>query len=172
MNTENAFEFIIDRDTLTVTVKRDFDAPVDLVWEAWTNAEILDQWWGPHPWRAETKSMDFSEGGRWLYAMVGPQGERPWDLETFVKIDPLKSFSLHNAFCDEHGVATPGAPTATWENTFVETAGRTLVTNIIRYETLDSLEEHIKMGFKEGYTLCLDQLKDLLHRLSRRRQQA
>src|SRR5690606_36527914 len=66
------FNFVVDKDSLTVTVKRSFDAPVDLVWSAWTEANLLAQWWAPKPWKAVTKDMDFREGGRWLYAMTSP----------------------------------------------------------------------------------------------------
>ena len=43
-------------------VVEEFDVPVAAVWEAWTTPELLDQWWAPKPWKAETKSMDFREG--------------------------------------------------------------------------------------------------------------
>jgi len=66
--------FSKDLKTNKLTVIRSFDAPLELVWQAWTESEILDQWWAPKPYRAETKTMDFSEGGRWLYCMVGPTG--------------------------------------------------------------------------------------------------
>lgn len=55
-------------------VVREFDAPLAEVWKAWTDSSILDQWWAPKPWKAKTKTMDFREGGTWLYSMVGPDG--------------------------------------------------------------------------------------------------
>ncbi|MFN5417545.1 MAG: SRPBCC domain-containing protein, partial [Flavobacteriia bacterium] len=62
-----AFDFTINKENNTVMVKREFAANLELVWEAWTNPEILDLWWAPKPYKTETKSMDFREGGRWLY---------------------------------------------------------------------------------------------------------
>ena len=52
-------------------VVREFDAPLEEVWKAWTEKDLLDQWWAPKPWKAKTKTMDFREGGIWLYSMVG-----------------------------------------------------------------------------------------------------
>lgn len=156
------FTFDIDRENLAVTVKRSFEAPVDLVWAAWTEADLLAQWWAPRPWKAVTKDMDFREGGRWLYAMTSPEGERNWVLETFGNIVPLESFSIHNTFCDEHGIAPPDAMRSTWDNTFAESGRGTLVTNVIRYESEASLDAHIRMGFKEGYGMGLDQLEETL----------
>jgi PhnB protein len=165
MNQEKIFNFTVDKDNLAVKVERFFDAPPDLVWSAWTEAELLDQWWGPKPFRAETKSMDFSEGGRWLYAMVGPKGERHWGLKDFLKIAPRKSFTYRSLFCDENGKVNPDTTGSTWVNSFVARAGGTLVTNDISCDSLAHLEAQIKMGFKEGYTAGLDQLEELLARL-------
>jgi PhnB protein len=167
MSQGKIFNFTVDKDNLTVKVERSFDAPLDLVWSAWTEAELLDQWWGPKPFRAETKSMDFSEGGRWLYAMVGPQGERHWGLKEFTRIRPRRDFAYKSIFCDENGNVKPGATASIWFNSFSESEGVTLVTNDIKCETLAHLEAQIKMGFKEGYTAGLDQLEELLARLGK-----
>jgi uncharacterized protein YndB with AHSA1/START domain len=67
-------DFSVEKETATVKVKREFAAPIDKVWAAWTRAELLDQWWAPKPWQARTKVLDFREGGMWLYAMIGPDG--------------------------------------------------------------------------------------------------
>jgi hypothetical protein len=76
--TNKAPVFSKDIPNKQLTVVRDFEAPVDLVWKAWTESEILDQWWAPKPWKAETKVMDFKVGGRWLYCMVSPNAEQHW----------------------------------------------------------------------------------------------
>lgn len=162
MSIGTIFNFTVDRERLTVIVERSFEAPVDLVWAAWTEADILDQWWGPQPYRAETKSMSFTEGGHWLYAMVGPNGERHWGIKFYQTINPVTGFTNRSAFCDEDGNLAPGTTGSTWVNTFTEKDGITLVTNHIHVDTLEHLELHLTMGFKEGYTVCLDQLETLL----------
>ena len=78
LNSNLQFDFIVNKENNTVNVKREFAADLELVWEAWTNPKILDQWWAPKPYRTETKSMDFREGGMWLYAMISPQDEKHW----------------------------------------------------------------------------------------------
>jgi uncharacterized protein YndB with AHSA1/START domain len=67
------FDFTVDKATKTIHITREFAADLDLVWDAFTKAEILDQWMRPNHIRAKTKEMDFREGGRWLYAMVSPE---------------------------------------------------------------------------------------------------
>lgn len=162
MSQDKIFNFTVDKENLTVIVERSFNAPLDDVWAAWTEPEFLDQWWGPKPCRAETKSMDFSEGGKWLYAMVLPGGEKMWDSKTFLKISPKTGFTYRSAFCDENGNVGPDTKSSTWTNAFVEKDGVTIVTNTIVNESLERLEAQIKMGFKEGYTVGLDQLEELL----------
>jgi uncharacterized protein YndB with AHSA1/START domain len=168
MNAEKIFNFTVDKDNLAVKVERSFDAPLDLVWSAWTESEFLDQWWGPKPWHVETTSMDFSEGGKWLYAMVGPQGERHWATQTFSKINPRRNYTFRSLFCDENGKVAPTTTGSTWLNSFVERDGGILVTNDIRCDSLAHLEAQIKMGFKEGYSMGLGQLEELLARLTKK----
>ena len=66
------FDFSVDKTTNTITVKREFAAPVDLVWNAWTQADILDQWWAADGWKSFTKSMKFELDGHRHYRMDGP----------------------------------------------------------------------------------------------------
>jgi uncharacterized protein YndB with AHSA1/START domain len=164
---QDKIKFTIDKENLAVKIERSFDAPVDLVWSAWTEAQYLDQWWGPKPYHVETKSMDFSEGGRWLYAMVSPQGQKHWALREFMKIAPRKSLTFRNLFCDENGKVDPATTGSNWVNTFEEKQGVTRVINDIRCDTLAHLEAQVKMGFKEGYSAGLDQLEELLARLTK-----
>lgn len=163
------FNFTVDKDNLVIKVERSFDSPLDLVWAAWTEAELLDQWWAPKPWKVETKTMDFSVGGKWLYAMVGPQGEKHWDLKNFSQIATGKSFTYRSLFCDENGNVNPATTGSVWVNSFTENNGITLVTNIIRVDSLAHLEAHIKMGFKEGFSAGLGQLEGLLTHLQNQR---
>jgi PhnB protein len=165
MSPKQQFTFTIDRDNLAVRVERAFDGPLPLVWSAWTEADLLDQWWAPKPLRARTKSMDFSEGGRWLYCMITTTGERFWALRDFTSITPQTSFTHRSYFCDENGTVDPATTGSTWVNSFVETEGMTVVTTDIRCDSLAHLEAQIKMGFKEGLTACLDNLDEVLARL-------
>lgn len=167
-STEEKTKFTIDRENLLVKVERVFDGPLDLVWSAWTEAEILDQWWGPKPFDARTKSMDFRAGGQWLYAMVGPQGVVGWNVKRFTKTDPKKSFAYRSLFCDENGDVKPETTGSDWTISFVERGGVTVVTSDIRVDSIEHLERQVKMGFKEGYTAGLNQLDELLARLAKK----
>ncbi|HLT09008.1 MAG TPA: SRPBCC domain-containing protein [Cyclobacteriaceae bacterium] len=159
------FDFKVIRDNKTIAIQREFDAQISLVWSAWTTSELLDQWWGPKPWRAETKEMDFREGGHWHYAMVGPEGEKHWSRAAFIKIVDEKSFSVKDGFCDEEGEINPNMPQSLWENQFNQQQGKTLVSMYLSFDTVHDLDQNLEMGFQEGFTMCLNQLDELLEHL-------
>lgn len=158
MNMNPQFDFLVNKETNTITVKREFDALQSDVWAAWTDPELLDQWWAPKPWKSVTKSMDFSEGGRRLYAMVGPNGEEHWAFSDYKSINPKDNFSYSDGFCDSNGNRTESLPDSDWIVNFSESDGITTVYVEIKHKSLDDLEKIIEMGFKEGFSACLDQL--------------
>jgi uncharacterized glyoxalase superfamily protein PhnB/uncharacterized protein YndB with AHSA1/START domain len=162
MNTNLLFDFIINKEENTVQVRREFAAGLELVWDCWTKAELLEQWWAPKPWRAETKSMDFPEGGWWLYAMVSPKNEYHWSRVDYLKIETKKSFSAKDGFCDGEGDLNPDFPQSLWNSVFQEEAGTTTVNVTIVYEKLADLEKVMAMGFKEGLTMTLGNLDQYL----------
>ncbi|MBD1434837.1 SRPBCC domain-containing protein [Sphingobacterium sp. DN00404] len=162
MNSNLLFDFTVNKENNTIHIKREFNANLELIWQAWTNPEILDQWWGPKPWKAETKTMDFREGGYWLYAMVSPEGDKHWSKSSYVSIEKEKSFSSKDGFCDENGTINPAFPQNLWENNFIPKENNVLVDILLTYDTLADLEKNIEMGFEEGMTIDFQQLDELL----------
>lgn len=158
MNTQLLFNFTVNKKKNTISVKREFDAGLELVWAAWTTPEILDQWWAPKPYQTQTKVMDFREGGHWLYAMVSPEGEKHWCRADYKKIDLLKSLSWLDAFCSETGSLNTDFPRSLWANTFTEKDNRTLVDILISYDKPEDLEKITQLGFQEGFTMALGNL--------------
>lgn len=171
MNKAILFNFDVDKENNQIKVKRSFNAPIDLVWMAWTEAEILDQWWGPKPWVAKTKTMDFREGGYWLYAMVGPNGETHWSRVDYIKIVPEKFFSARDGFCDAEGNPDNTLPRNKWENTFSDRGQETVVDILLTFDALEDLEKVIEMGFKEGFTSGLENLDQYIESQFRLRNQ-
>ena len=161
MSKAGIFNFIVQKDARTITVERSFNAPLDPVWAAWTEADILCKWWAPKPYQCVIKSLEFREGGRWLYYMQGQEGDRHWCFFDYETVRPKSFFSGSDAFCDEHGVANSTKPKVRWEGHFNETADRTLVRIILHFQTPEDLEQIVQMGFKEGFTQGMDQLDEL-----------
>jgi len=156
------FNFNVQKEACTITVERSFKAPLDPVWAAWTEADILCQWWAPKPYQCVIKSLDFREGGRWLNYMQGPEGDRHWCYFDYEAVRPKTYFSGSDAFCDEHGVANSIKPKVSWEATFSEGKDQTMVRMVLHFDSPEDLDQIVAMGFREGFTMGLDQLDTLL----------
>lgn len=160
------FDFTVDKAAQKVFITREFDADLSLVWDAFTTAEILDQWVAPKPWTSKTKFMDFRVGGRRFYAMVSPEGMERWAIQQYTSISPKTNFKMLNAFADKD--ENPELPGSDWDYTFSEQDGKTTVHIIIYNESLARMEKMIEMGFKEGFTMSMSNLESLLQTLSNR----
>jgi uncharacterized protein YndB with AHSA1/START domain len=154
------FDFTVDKAAKTVFITREFDAELSLVWDAFTKAEILDQWVAPKPFVAKTKFMDFKVGGRRFYAMVSPDGTEGWLIQKYTSISPKTNFKMFNAFADKD--ENPQLPGSDWDYTFSEENGITKVSITIYNESLARMEKMIEMGFTEGYKATMNNLENLL----------
>lgn len=158
--TQKNFRFEILKDKKQIYIERTYAAPRALVWDAWTKAEILDEWWAPRPYHCITKSLDFREGGRWLYHMAGPEGDIHWCLFDYEKIEPQKFFSGSDAFCNAQGEVNDTKPKVKWEIHFEDIKGGTQVKITLSFASLPDLEQLLAMGFREGFTLGLSNLEN------------
>ena len=163
-------EFIVNKETKTVSITKEFNAPRDLVWDAYTKPELLDQWWAPKPFASRTKVMEFREGGRRFYAMVSPDGAERWSVQKYTSISPPTNFKFFNAFADENeNMELPGSD---WDLNFSESDGKTTVHVSIYNESLERMERMIETGFKEGTAAQFDNLKELLAKVTQQRRSA
>lgn len=155
--------FSVDKEKNRIQVIREFSAPVSRVWKAWSQPELLDQWWAPEPWSTQTKEMDFREGGKWIYAMVGPKGEKHWSRTDFQMVKTLVGFTALDAFTDEKGNKNTGLPESTWNVEFDESSiESTMVSVNIEFDDSSDLEKLLEMGFIEGFSAALQNLDRLL----------
>jgi uncharacterized protein YndB with AHSA1/START domain len=157
-------DFIVNKETKTVSITKEFDATRDLVWDAYTKAELLDQWWAPKPFASRTKVMEFREGGRRFYAMVSPDGDERWAVQKYTSITPKTNFKFFNAFADkDENLELPGSD---WDLNFSEQDGKTKVSISIYNESLERMERVIAMGVQQGIEAQLQNLEDLLGKLT------
>lgn len=143
-------------------VTRDFDAPVEKVWKAWTEPEMLDQWWAPKPWKAITTKMDFREGGTWLYYMQGPEGERHYCICEYKTIEKGKRFTGKDAFTDEEGKINKDLPQTEWDVNFQNKGDTTTVEVKLSFATEEAMKQTLEMGFKDGFAAAHENLDALL----------
>ena len=160
------FDFNVDKAAKTVFITREFDADLSLVWDAFTKAEILDQWVAPKPFVSKTKFQDFKVGGRRFYAMVSPEGHERWAIQKYTSISPKTNFKMFNVFADKD--ENPELPGSDWDYTFSEQNGTTKVSITIYNDSLARMEKLIEMGFTEGFKMSMNNLEDLLSTLSKK----
>ncbi|MGC4103620.1 SRPBCC family protein [Ferruginibacter sp.] len=146
----------------TLLVQRQFDATPEMVWKAWTDSEILAEWWAPTPFKAITKSMDFREGGRWHYYMLGPDGSKFWCMVDYLTIDLMKKFTARDFFCDEEGNKNNELPGMHWENVFTAVDNGTKVSVTVTFNSKEDLDKIVSMGFKEGFAMAHENLDKVL----------
>jgi uncharacterized protein YndB with AHSA1/START domain len=156
------FDFLVDRQANTITVRREFAAKRQLVWDCYTRSELLDRWFAPKPLTTRTRSMDFREGGYWHYAMITPDGTEYWSRQDYVRIQPIEHYTARDGFTDETGEVNPELPQSDQDVTFRELGEHTLVQTIVTYPSLSDLEKVIEMGIQEGLTSTLERLDELL----------
>jgi len=165
MNNDLLFDFTVDKSKKTVYITREFDAELSLVWDAFTKAELIDQWIAPAPMTAKTKYQDFKVGGKRFYAMISPDGKESWAIQEYTSITPKTNFKMYNAFADENENAQ--LPGSEWDHTFSEENGTTKVFITIYNESLERMER-ILDGFTIGMRMSLENLENLLTTLSKK----
>ncbi len=158
----NTFE--VDEKSNSITITREFQADLRRTWQAWTSAEILDQWWAPKPWKSKTKSMEFKAGGHRHYAMCGPEGEEHWGLTKFDTVREYEGFTGSDCFADADVHINEALPVSAFEVNFMAKGETTIVTNRATYAHVDQLTATLEMGFEDGITMAMEGLDDVLKR--------
>ncbi len=160
MNSEIIFN--ADFDSTSVYVMKVFPANVATVWNYFTKAELIDQWWGPKPWNCETIKLDFRKNGIWHYAMVGPKEEKVFCVVEYGEITEHRSFDAESKFSNEKGIVNPEMPETKWIFGFTGVEEGTKLTVNLKVSTIEKMKQQMEMGFEGGFKMGLNQLEDLL----------
>ncbi len=89
-----------------LVVTRILDAPVELVWRAWTDPEYVKHWWGPKDYTSPTCEIDLCEGGKFLFCMRAPQyqgGQDSYTVGVYKKIVPMQLLEFTQSLADKDG---------------------------------------------------------------------
>lgn len=161
------FDFTADKEKNTLTIRREFLADRGLVWDCYTKSELLDRWFAPAPLTTKTKSMDFSEGGHWHYAIVEPNGTEYWGYTEYLKIKAIDFYTALDAFSNAQGEINKDLPRSEWLVTFLDKGTNAIVETVITYKSLSDLEKVIAMGMEQGMIATLQKLDELLLSISK-----
>lgn len=146
-----------------LVIKRSFDAPRELVFEAYTSCEHLSNWWGPRSWPMTECSLDFRVGGVWHYCLRGPNdGDESWGLTVYQEIVKPERIVYTDAFSNEDGNINAEMPQITTTLEFISVDGRTQLKALAVYDTDEDLQRVLEMGMAEGMSETLDRLEEYL----------
>lgn len=155
-----------------LTLERVFDAPRELVFKAFSEAEHLKHWWGPRGWTLTVCNVDFRPGGIWHYCMKcidENQGDfygyESWGKAVYQEIVEVEKIVYVDYFSDAEGNEKEEMPSCKVTITFVEHEGKTKLVSRAQYASAEELKAVLDMGMEQGITETWDRLAEHLQSL-------
>jgi uncharacterized protein YndB with AHSA1/START domain len=138
-----------------ILITREFDAPKDLVYKAWTTPELVKRWWGGHRGKTLSAEIDLRVGGTWRYVMVANEGFEVAFHGEYREIVPNERIVSTEVY-----EGMPGAE-ALDTLTFAETDGRTTLTILVEHASKEGRDAHIDSGMEGGMQESMDLLEQV-----------
>ena len=158
----------VNKEAKELIMIREFNAPKQQVWNAYTQKELLEQWWGPKDWKTTVKSIDFRVGGEWFYCMKAPQevnnGMESCGKAYYQEIDEPNKLVYKDTFVNADGSPIEEFKFAEMIITiyFEENNGVTTLRTVTVFETEDALMKVVEMGVEQGSGEQFDRLEEFL----------
>ncbi|HVU31433.1 MAG TPA: SRPBCC family protein [Sphingomicrobium sp.] len=158
-------------DQLDLRLERELDAPLDLVWKAWTDPEHIKRWWAPKPYETPECEIELRPGGKFMTRMTGPDGFdysgtacvlEVVPLERIVWSSTMKEGYRPNEFADDGCNGFPFTAIHTFEDAG---AGKTRYTATVLHATAKDRDAHDAMGFEGGWATCAEQMAEVARSL-------
>ena len=144
-----------DLKSRTLTLTRTFQAPIKLVWEAWTQPEHIAGWWGPKGMDIKIVEHDFRVGGKWKYVMPMPDGKEFISQGVYSEIIAFKKIVTSADFM-------PMTAGVEIQASFEANGDQTIFTFSVIHPTVEYCKQQEKMGFYNGWGSAFDRLDSLL----------
>ena len=143
-----------------LVLTRLIDAPCEKLYRAWTDPELLKQWFAPLPYTTPHAETDVRPGGASLIVMRGPEGPDMPNRGVYLEVVPNEKLVFTDAYTEAW--VPSEKPFMTVTLTFKDEGGKTRYTARVRHWTKEDTEAHEKMGFHVGWGICADQLTALV----------
>ncbi len=149
-----------------IVITRTFDASRESVWQAWTEPDQIEQWWGPRGFTTRVDEMDFEVGGSFKYTILDAEENEYPSVGVYQEIVKPERIVATDEFgdSDQNERAAPeGLPTGMITTTaFDEENGKTTVTISIMHQSVADRKKHEEMGVIDGFNEQLDKLSEYL----------
>ncbi|SEN46123.1 SRPBCC domain-containing protein [Lihuaxuella thermophila] len=153
-------------------LERVFDAPRELVFRAFSEAEHLKNWWGPRGWTLTVCNVDFRPGGIWHFCMKCVDqnqgdfyGTESWGKAVYQEIVEPEKIVYVDYFSDAEGNVSEEMPSCKVTMSFMEHEGKTKLVCRAQYASADTLKTVLDMGVVQGITETWDRLAEHLQSL-------
>ena len=146
-----------------LVLTRLINAPREKVYRAWTDPELLKQWFAPKPYTTPIVEIDVRPGGSAYFVMRGPDGKDLPNRGVYLEVVPNEKLVSTDAYVKAWEPSEK--PFMTLILTFEDEGGKTRYTARVRHWTVADRETHEKMGFHGGWSLCTDQLEALVAKI-------
>jgi len=143
-----------------LTLTRLIDATPDKVYRAWTDPELLKQWFAPKPWSTPRVTLDLRPGGANLVVMADEAGNEYPNPGQYLEIVPNERIVTTDAYTGDFQPS--GKPFMTLVLTFVPEGSKTRYTATVRHWSEEDRAQHEAMGFHEGWGRCADQMEAVI----------
>lgn len=150
-----------NKKSRTLSITKVIDAPVQLVWDAWTNPDHVIQWWAPPGMKIEVMEHDFKVGGKWKYTMPMPDGNLFVSEGKYVEIDPMKKIVTTADF-------KPMTEGVELHVLFEADGEKTNFTFSVVHETEDYAKAQEKMGFYNGWGSAFKRMETVIKSLTKK----
>ena len=155
-------------ETLDLVLERTLDAPIDLVWKAYTNPEHLKQWFAPKPFQITECELDLTPGGIFRIRMTGPDGfdTGHGNAGCVLEVVEGRKLSWTNALGPGYRPAEMGEGCESFPMTAIVTmedagGGKTAYRTVALHRNAADREMHDNMGFQNGWGTTAQQLEEL-----------
>ena len=144
-----------EKDNRTITIKRTFDAPISLVWEAWTQSKHIAEWWSPKGIKTKVVEHDFKVGGKWKYIMPMPNGQE------FIAEGEYTEIVEFERICSAANFK-PMTEGVEIQSLFKANGNKTDFTFHVIHPTEEYKIQQEKMGIMNGWGSVFERLEQLL----------
>ena len=151
-------------DSTDLVVSRLLRAPRAKLWRAWSEPELLKEWWCPKPWTTELREFDLRPGGAFYTFMRGPDGGTSDNPGSFLEVVPQGRIVFTSMLT---GGWRPNAPWLPFTAiiTMADEGSATRYVATVMHPDPATRDKHDEMGFHEGWGSCITQLDDLAQHL-------
>jgi uncharacterized protein YndB with AHSA1/START domain len=145
-------------DGTELVFERIFDAPREQVWKAFTDPEIIPRWWGKHGTTTTVVEMDVRPGGKWRYVNSDLGRDDVTFYGEYLEVVPIDRYEWTFMF-DVEGIGPMGGPES---YRFADLGGRTKVTSVSHFDSVESIEGALSTGMVPGAIETWDRLAAFL----------